>query len=178
MRHITTVPNFTVNLKELQKETQVFFDDDSLWNKHNQLCFLNTPGHEPDLNQGVGNVLAEGYPASGLKDSDFTVFNPNYENTIFHEIYKAFPLPVTRMRLMKIPPKRCYSMHLDGPDELRYHIAVFTNPHAYFVYESTSSLHHVPADGQAYVFSVEEMHSAVNFNPAEPRIHVVLNGLR
>lgn len=175
--NITKVENFSVDIEELQSQSEYFLDD-SVWNKHNQLCFLNTPDVSPNMHQGAGNVLSEGYPASGLNEKDFTVFNPMWTGTIFEDIYKNFPLPVTRMRMMKIPPKRCYSMHIDGQGEIRYHIAVYTNPYAFFVYGDKQQMFHVPSDGNAYIFSVEEKHSAVNFDSSQARMHLVLNAVR
>jgi hypothetical protein len=174
MEHITQIKNFNIDLTRLQNETSSLLSSVD-WNKHNQLCFLNTEDHLPDLHQGVGNTHAVGYPASGLLESDFTKFNLNYLDSIFYEIWKTFPYSITRMRLMRLPPKRCYSLHTDGSNEIRYHTAVFTNPDAYFVYKNPVTMFHIPGDGTFYKVSVEPVHSAINFSPIEDRIHLVLN---
>jgi hypothetical protein len=174
MANISIVENFNIDIEKLRSETTNLLNSVE-WNIHNQLCFLNTGDSLPDLNQGVGNIFSVGYPISGLLESDFTKFNPNYLDSIFYEIWKNFPYPITRMRLMRVPPKRCYSMHTDGIGEVRYHLAIFTNPEAYFVYKNPTSMNHIPADGKFYRVNVEPVHSAVNFSPSEDRIHLVLN---
>lgn len=171
---ITKLTDFSVDIRSLQDQSNQFLNPE-VWNKHNQLCFLNTSGHPADLHQGVGNTLAPGYPMSGLNESDFTVFNPNHLDTIFYKIYSEFPYPITRMRLMQIPPKRCYSLHSDGVGEIRYHIPVFTNSGAYFFYQDPIEAIHLPADGSVYKVQVEDVHSAVNFSATESRLHLVLN---
>ena len=145
--------------------------------KHNQLCFLNTKNHIADPDQGTGNKLNPDAKMYGLNEEDFTEFHPMWKNTIFYDLYKNFPKPITRMRLMQVQPKRTYSIHQDGVNEIRYHIAVKTTPDTYFMYGDTLELIHVPADGNAYEFNVERPHSFINFNRENNRWHLVLNAL-
>ena len=60
MKDITEVPNFLVDIEQLKKETLFFLKNKKIWSKDNQLCFLNTKNHKPDLLQGVGNVFCYG----------------------------------------------------------------------------------------------------------------------
>ena len=145
--------------------------------KHNQLCFLNTPDHAPDPNQGTGNVLDVNSNMFGLKENNFTEFHPMWKDTILYDLYKRFPKPVTRMRLMQVQPKRTYSIHQDGKNEIRYHIAVKTSKEAFFMYADSLELIQIPADGCAYEFNVERPHTFLNCNRHENRWHLVLNGL-
>lgn len=178
MEDITEVKNFLVNITDLQNDSYYFLKNKDLWTKDNQLCFLNTKGHKPDLLEGIGNNLISKYPMSGLQENLFVNFNPNYKNSLFYWIYKNFPLPITRMRLMRVLPKTSYTMHVDGPGEIRYHIAIFTNPHAYIIYEDPPTLFNVPANGKAYRINVEKNHTAANFNFNKTRLHLVLNAVR
>lgn len=165
---------FKINVSKLYEICTKFISLNPFPN-HNQLCFLNTKNHKPDPEQGTGNQRHPEANMFTLNEHDFTEFLPEWKDSMLYEIYKNFPLPVTRMRLMRVPPKRTYSMHRDGDNEIRYHIAVKTNPHAYFVYGDTLDMIHVPADGNCYKFDVSRIHSYVNFNPIEERWHIVLN---
>jgi hypothetical protein len=111
---------------------------------------------------------------SGLNENDFVNFNPRYMDTIFHQIYETFPFPATRMRLMRIRPKRCYSVHSDGTNEVRYHIPIITNENAFFFYKEPMEMVHLEC-GSVYRVEVSDLHSAVNFHPTQERIHLVLN---
>lgn len=165
---------FLSKLDQIELEAS-FFIKQYPWPKENQLCFLNTSDVPPNPYQGIGNQFAVGYPISGRLDNEFTVFNPDLKGSIFEDIYTNFPMPITRMRLMRIPPKRCYTIHSDGPKEIRYHLSIKTNEHAYFLYQDTLELMHVPRDGNFYQFDVERPHSAINFSATEERIHLVIN---
>jgi hypothetical protein len=170
---ITKLQNISVDNQLLRTAYEDLILQET-WNEHNQLCFLNTAGHIPDMHQGVGNHYAAGYPMSGIDENDFVQFNPKYIDTIFHHIYEAFPFPVTRMRLMRIRPKRCYSVHSDGANEIRYHIPIITNENAFFFYKEPMEMVHLEC-GSVYRVEVSDQHSAVNFNPTQERIHLVLN---
>ncbi len=174
-KKLNKVEKFSVSdINELH-QASIRFTEQYPFPKHNQLCFLNTKGHGADPNQGTGNKLHPEAAMYNLNEHDFTEFLPEWKDSIFYKIYKDFPLPVTRMRLMRVPPKRTYSIHADGDNEIRYHIAVQTNPEAFFVYADTLELIHVPADGNAYEFNVERPHSFVNFSAKHERWHLVLN---
>ena len=171
------VENFTtVDVNELHSVCKEFVSVHP-FPKHNQLCFLNTKDCNPDPDQGTGNKLNPDAKMYNLNDEDFTEFHPMWKDTLLYDVYKNFPKPVTRMRLMQLNPKNTYSIHIDGRNEVRYHIAVQTTPDTYFMYGDTLELIHVPADGNAYEFNVERPHSFINFNRNNYRWHLVLNAL-
>ena len=166
-----------IDVEELQ-ETVVDFLYRYHWDKSNQLCLLNTEDWTPgDPYQGIGHVKEPGYPAFGYKEGDFKVFHPDYEDTILGKIYREFPLPVCRMRLMRVPAKKCYTMHIDG-DTYRYHFAVISNEDAFFVFKNQQRIKHIPVDGYAYRVHVKEPHTHVNCNADFDRIHLVLDAAR
>lgn len=166
--------DYHVDHKELQ-ETVVDFLYRYHWDKSNQLCLLNTSDVAPgNPYQGIGHIKEPGYPAFGYKEGDFTVFHPDYEDTILGKLYKEFPLPVCRMRLMRVPTKRCYTMHVDG-DTHRYHFAIISNDAAFFVFQNQKSIQSIPCDGHAYKVHVKEPHTFVNTNSDFDRIHLVLD---
>lgn len=167
---------FNVNLEELQ-DTVLHFLHRYQWDKCNQLCLLNTPDHQPgDPYQGIGHVNEPTYGAFGYKETDFTVFHPDYRNTILGDLYYRFPYPVCRMRLMRVPAKRCYTFHTDGPT-FRYHIAVISNENAFFVFRDLQRTFVIPTDGHVYKVNVEPYHTFVNTNSDFDRIHLVLDAM-
>lgn len=165
---------FQINIGELQ-ETVVDFLHRYQWEKSNQLCLLNTADHQPgDPYQGIGHVNEPTYGAFGKKETDFVVFHPDYENTILGKIYKNFPFPVCRMRLLRVPAKRCYTFHSDGKT-FRYHFAVISNDRAFFAFHEEQKIYFIPTDGFAYKVNVEPLHTFVNTNSDFDRIHLVLD---
>lgn len=166
--------DYCVDIKELQ-EVVIDFLYRFHWDKSNQLCLLNTEDWSlGDPYQGIGHVNEPGYPAFGYKEGDFKIFHPDYENTILGEIYKSFPYQICRMRLMRVPAKRCYTIHTDG-DTDRYHFAVISNDNAFFVFKNQQAIKSIPVDGHAYKVHVEEPHTFVNTNADFDRIHMVLD---
>lgn len=166
--------DYSVDIEELQ-ETVIDFLYRYHWDKSNQLCLLNTKDVlSGNPYQGIGHIKEPGYPAFGYKEGDFTVFHSDYENTILGKIYKEFPLPICRMRLMRVPVKRCYTMHVDG-DTHRYHFAVISNEDAFFVFKNQQRIQSIPVDGHAYKVHVKEPHTFVNTNADFDRIHLVLD---
>ena len=174
MKTVIEKMNIKVDL-ELLRETVLGFLDRYHWEKSNQLCLLNTQDHTPgDPYQGIGHVNEPTYGAFGYKETDFNVFHPDYRNTILGEIYYSFPHPVCRMRLLRVPAKRCYTFHSDGPT-YRYHVAVISNENAFFVYKELERIFFVPPDGHFYKVDVNPPHTFVNTNSDFDRIHLVLD---
>lgn len=168
--------NFCTDLLELQ-EVVVDFLHRYHWEKSNQLCLLNTKEfRHGDPYEGIGHIKEPTYGAFGKKEEDFKYFHPDYEETALGHIYRHFPLPVCRMRLMRVPAKRCYTFHTDGANTWRYHIAVISNDRAFFVFKELEKIFFIPTDGHAYKVNVEPMHTFVNTNSDFDRIHLVLDG--
>ena len=153
-------------------------------------CFLNTKAEaqNPNPYQGADGLNWDQPEADQLHENDFTEFLPEWKGSIFHKIYEDFPLPVARMRLMRVRPRTCYSIHTDGPGAFRYHIAIKTNPTAYWIYGDTLDMIHIPADGHCYEFDGSRPHTFANFSnfnanlnkvqnagKPEDRFHLVLN---
>ena len=143
------------------------------FNDHNQVCFQNT-SKEFDVYQGTGDSRLPHCPTYGLPEKDFVYFNEEFTDTIFCEIFNSFPYKMGRMRLMKVPPKKCYWMHND-PGMVRYHFAIDTNEDCFILYRDHGH-YHIPADGVCYRMNTEEHHTAVNAS-REDRIHLVISGI-
>ncbi len=174
MSNLIEKTSFQTDIKELQRIVIEFLERYK-WEKSNQLCLLNTEDHASgDPYQGIGHIKEPGYGAFGYEEGDFRFFHPDYHNTLLGEIYSAFPFPICRMRLMRVPAKACYTFHSDG-DVYRYHFGVITNRRAFFAFQEEQILKFIPADGYAYKVWVKPMHTFVNTNSDFDRIHLVLD---
>jgi len=104
-------------------------------------------------------------------ESQFNLINDLYENTLFERIiseHNGF-----RSRLMTIKPKSVYSVHTDPAS--RYHIALDTNPNAYFVFPTHNEVFHIPRDGYVYRVNTKEPHTFINCDSDQSRTHFIWN---
>ena len=125
-------------------------------------------------------------------DTDYTVFNEEFQDTYFHEVWetlRALPGSIGRMRLMRLQPHGCLSFHCDFED--RYHIPILTNPRCFFLMSNERNVFpeffdtrvpsvgvfHLPADGSVYTFEAMNYHTAVNAGKTA-RVHLVTSVLK
>tara|TARA_B110000305_G_C19460497_1_gene653998 strand:+ start:855 stop:1376 length:522 start_codon:yes stop_codon:yes gene_type:complete len=171
-QNLITAIDYKIDINKLQKDTTKVLETYP-FNKHNQICFQNTNiNYNPY--QGTGDSRLDHCPMYGLQEEDFIVFNPEFHGTVFEEIWKTFPHKMGRMRLMKVPAKKCYWMHND-PGIVRYHFAIDTNPDCFILYRDYGH-YHIPADGVCYKMDTDEHHTAVNAS-RDDRIHLVISGI-
>ena len=110
-------------------------------------------------------------------ESDYNILNTFYKDTIFETIIND--LNAVRSRFMVISKHRTYSIHQDKSP--RYHLALETNPHAYFIFPSvddstTANLYHVPVDGRVYWVDTRMPHTFINAGPVRTHMVMVDNG--
>lgn len=109
------------------------------------------------------------------QEQEFTYFLDIYRDLLFYQIYQdlvaALPFPIGRMRLLKMLPKSCYSMHKD--DGFRFHLALQTNPQCFLIFKDAGAFH-IPGDGQIYGSNTLLDHSAMNGSFTD-RIHLVVS---
>lgn len=113
-------------------------------------------------------------PANNQKlflERDFSIFNDELKSTPFHDVYRSMPFTVGRMRLNLLPPKVVFPMHRDSAP--RAHIALLTNPDC-FLTSQTPEIHHIPADGNVYIFDTTLPHTAFNASQ-QGRIHLTMS---
>lgn len=120
--------------------------------------------------QGCGSLWNFDKNKFWAKEEDFSIFNNSIRDNYLYEVYKMMPFKVGRMRIMKLQPKRCYSYHKDT--EFRYHIAVKTNPQSFLLIEDHA--YHIPDNGYMYKVDTTLMHTALNANKTEERLHLVM----
>ena len=105
-----------------------------------------------------------------IKDqSEFTILNEIYEGTVFADIIQD--VNGERARIMHMNAYTTYSVHKDMTP--RYHLALITNPNAYFIFPTLNEIIHIPDDGCLYEVDTTLLHSFVNCGPE--RTHLVIS---
>ena len=149
---------------------------DNLWSKplgvNRQTCIQRS--NKDDVNpytDGTGSI----YGNNPVKDrilmiqSDYIILNDIYEDTVFADVIRD--MHGERSRIMHMQPHTTYSVHKDKSP--RYHLALITNPNAYFIFPTLNEIVHIPADGYVYEVDTTILHSFVNCGP--DRMHLVMS---
>jgi len=138
--------------------------------KEDQLSLQMRKETEDPWYEGCGqfNSLPEGVEA------DYNLIIPELKGTYIEEMFLSLPFKPFRSRLMQMQRKSCYSIHADW--EARYHIAIFTNPLAKFIFTEKERVFHIPADGYLYWVDTREEHTVINgtLKENEKRLHLVM----
>ena len=100
---------------------------------------------------------------------DYSILNEIYEGTVFEDVIRD--LTGVRSRIMTKKMHTTYSVHFDPAP--RYHLALITNPNAYFIFPTLNQIMHIPADGCLYEVDTTIPHSFVNCGP--DRTHLVIS---
>ena len=104
-----------------------------------------------------------------MTQSDYIILNDIYEGTVFADVIPD--MHGERSRIMHMQPRTTYFVHQDKTP--RYHLALITNPNAYFIFPSLNEIVHIPADGYVYEVDTTILHSFVNCGP--DRMHLVMS---
>jgi len=104
--------------------------------------------------------------------SEYTVLNEVYEGTVFADMIQD--VNGVRSRIMEMDSYSAYSVHKDKAP--RYHLALITNPNAYFIFPTLNQIMHIPDDGYLYEVDTTILHSFVNCGP--DRTHLVISKRR
>ena len=100
---------------------------------------------------------------------EYTVLNEVYEGTIYADIIDD--VDGVRSRIMFMDAYTNYSVHKDQTP--RYHLALITNPNAYFIFPTLNEIIHIPPDGFLYEVDTTLPHSFVNCGP--DRTHLLIS---
>ncbi len=104
-------------------------------------------------------------------EEEFCCFLDACRDLVFHDIYRAVPFRVGRMRLITLDPVDIYHMHVDATRKA--HVAVETDEDCRLLFR-TGFTYHVPTDGRVHVLDTRTPHSAYNAGAA-PRVHLVMS---
>lgn len=106
------------------------------------------------------------------EEQDFVHFHSELKNTYIKEFLESLDFPVAHARIMNLPPKTCYTTHVDY--YTRYHIPVVTKPLQTYMHfpdqETTVRMY----TGKMYWTNTHELHNFIN-GTFENRIHIVFN---
>lgn len=163
-----------LDLFELQKEFATFIEK-TPFNDNNQINLTSPSVTEQNPYDGLGSIYSKEDNRNITKESQYKYFIKKFKNSFFHSLYQevsnASPLPIGRVRMMKLKPKACYSFHRDN--SVRFHLVIHTNPGAYLIFKE-NGLYHLPADGQIYATNTLLEHTAMNSGDSD-RIHLVFS---
>ncbi len=140
---------------------------DALLKEHGQLSVTSRPGAAEPL------LDALGWLPEDAREADYSVVNEEFRGGAIEELLRKLPFRHGRVRLMRLAPKSCLSIHKDSTR--RYHYAVRTSPDCYLVEMNATSgiFHHIPADGRLYEMDARRTHTAINAG-REGRVHIVI----
>lgn len=177
---------YNFNIKELQDSVEQLLQNVSLHKHHNQISLKHTElDYEKDLwYEGTGSLtykFGENFIVDGklveneikLEQHQFKVLNEQLKNTYIEHVYDCISkdFEFGRFRLMGMSHKKCMSIHTDKTK--RIHIPVVTNENCLMIIDNT--VHHMPADGNAYLTDTTKPHTALNANHNFMRLHLLFD---
>lgn len=161
-----------------------------------QLSLTSRPNSKTPLFDAVGRLFDKSGKKKIKFQHEYTVFNEEFRNTYFETVYQKVkewsPLRIGRVRLMRVFPNQCYTIHSDH--QLRYHITIETNPHSFLIArpqtenyfpetnDNTAEVQgfkvfHIPSNGYLYEFEAANPHTAYSLSELNgrwnPRVHLV-----
>ena len=102
----------------------------------------------------------------------YTKWHSFLDGFYIKELLTSLDFPVAHARIMRLPPKTCYTTHVDY--YTRYHIPVVSKPLQTFMIfpdkDVTARMH----PGKMYWTNTHELHNFVN-GTFDDRIHIVFN---
>jgi len=124
----------------------------------------NIKSNQDPFNDGAGS-----FRGTDKVELDYNTLNEVYEGTVIAKVIQD--LGGVRARVMSKKRHTTYSVHSDKAP--RYHLALITNPNAYFIFPTLNEIVHIPADGFVYEVDTTIPHSFVNCG--EDRMHLVIS---
>lgn len=164
-----------IQILKLQECTRKFLSDHNLQNA-DQVTLTSVDGKD-DWSCGNGELSKLPFP-----EEEYNKLNDSLTGTYIGSIILKYS-NFYRWRLLKVAPKRTYSIHADavsGQVNKRIHIPIVTNSDAFFVFydqnpsdNSTTTIHsHNLKVGRVYEIDTSGFHTAVNYGLTD-RYHLV-----
>jgi hypothetical protein len=152
----------TVDLHRLQFESWSLMADVP-FDERNQIC-LQTGGVD-DWYEGTGAMV------KGENLEQFDALHPALKGTWWETFFDDLPYKVSRTRIARLLPRRCYSVHADFHRTL--HIAIHTNPKSYFLFIEEQRLVHINKDSHIWYLDTKRPHTAFN-GGNNSRFHIMM----
>lgn len=105
-------------------------------------------------------------------EQKFVHYHSELEGTYIKELLCSMPFPVAHARIMNLPPKTCYTTHVDY--YTRFHIPVISKPLQTYMHfpDKETTVRMYP--GKVYWTNTHELHNFLN-GTRQDRIHIVFN---
>lgn len=176
---IQKIDGITFDLPKINKDIQQIILLDPIFDQvtYKKMCQISLRKSETWFD-GIGSLYDYEQRKFTRGTADFSEPSPKLKGSYLEEVINRVEqqaqldsVRVGRIRIMKMLPKTCYTLHTD-PEEFRYHIPLRTNPGAFFVVDNKVCRMDIP--GQLFRFKTNAEHTAVNASTAE-RIHIVFD---
>lgn len=105
-------------------------------------------------------------------EQKFVNYHSELEGTYLKKLLCSMPFPVAHARIMNLPPKTCYTTHVDY--YTRFHIPVISKPLQTYMHfpDKETTVRMYP--GKVYWTNTHELHNFLN-GTRQDRIHIVFN---
>jgi len=169
-----TSTNIKFDLDKALKDLHLILQKYPFNDQRKQISLTHPSPVNQSIEDGTGSLFNFEKQIWTSYNDDYKYFSEEFKETYFYEMYTSLNEKaggrIRRIRLMNLPPKTCYSMHVDST--IRYHFALKTNPNAFLVFKEGAVIH-VPTDGLVYAVDTRRFHSAMNGSDTDNRIHLV-----
>lgn len=174
---------------------QVFLGDAAWEEKVDARPFFTVNlNHIPELTgkQERWTKFSAGYAVTKhyVKEEDFTVIPEEVKSSylgqvmqeVFDQHFERFGTVFQgRCQLIWVNSKACYTLHQDFHTAHRYHVALWTNPLAWWIFRDADKdirTMHMPVDGRVwYLDPILEEHTVVNLGNTN-RCHLLLTSVK
>jgi hypothetical protein len=109
------------------------------------------------------------------EEYDYVNWHSALDGTYLKSYMSALQFPVAHARIMRLPPKTCYTTHVDY--YTRFHIPVVSKPLQTFMIFPDKDVIVRMYPGKMYWTNTHELHNFVN-GTFEDRIHIVFNNAK
>lgn len=158
--------NIDIDTTVLASETIAIIEKVGLQQNQVALQYAN----KKDWHAGIGksDLLDRG-------EQEYINFHEELNETYLKQILININFPVAHARIMVLPPKSCYTTHVDY--YTRYHIPVISKPlQTFMIFPDKEKIVRM-YPGKMYWTNTHELHNFVN-GTNENRIHIVFNNAK
>ncbi len=148
---------------DLEGLRQSYIDHVNSWPVYKNRISLNNHDNVDEYEKNNGQRLIY---------TEFKYMNSLFKDTIWEETLKLIPGKIVRARIMIMPPEKMLLTHRDT--EVRWHIALFTDPACVFYDNETMQGFNIPSDGYLYRLDARKIHTVFNGTNNVKRVHLVV----
>lgn len=174
LEDITKVMDYELDFDAIHKEVFEILSNYDL-NTQVQVGMTHRLGAEDEYKDCIGSLYDFEKHEFIAHEEDFTEFNSNHIGGALHRLYQDIG-SIGRMRIMSVPPRSCYTMHVD--DYYRLHVVLKTNENCHFLFPTQNIMYHMPCDKQLRWVDTREQHTFVNSSRDQYRVHIMLDVIK